>query len=197
MYNNIRKGRKSLEFSINHCLYHQLLRDASLPFNSSKKETYPVTTDLRNLVALSTTSSQTEDTVPSSKRDASGRARSASSDSCNNSLHKSASSPKEHSKSSHIPTFTEVREIVVHSIFVELFFNTRYKLQTKFSIFTWTFNCKILKKSSPQKNKIQKGENPKQLISLCSHWECRRTRAGWNKLTPTIWPNSPDWDRQV
>lgn len=72
-----------------------------------KEETYPVTTDLRNLVALSTTSSHTEDTVPSSKRDASGRARSASSDSCNSSLHRSASSPKDHSNTSYTHTFTE------------------------------------------------------------------------------------------
>ena len=50
-------------------------------------------TDLRNLVALSTTSSHTDDTVPSSNRVASGRARRASRDSWSSSLHRSASSP--------------------------------------------------------------------------------------------------------
>lgn len=102
---------------------------------AQKKETYPVTTDLRNLVALSTTSSHTEDTVPSSKRDASGRARSASRDSCNNSLHKSASSPKEHSKSSYILTFTEVRETVVHHI-LRGFFSIQVTSYTQSSQFS-------------------------------------------------------------
>ncbi|KAK2509158.1 hypothetical protein MC885_004364 [Smutsia gigantea] len=58
-----------------------------------KERTHPITTDLRNLVALSTTSSHTEDTVLSSKSEASGRARRASRDSCNSSLQRSASSP--------------------------------------------------------------------------------------------------------
>lgn len=61
--------------------------------NVWKHRTHPVTTDRRNLVALSTTSSHTEDTVLSSKREASGRARRASRDSCNSSLQRSASSP--------------------------------------------------------------------------------------------------------
>lgn len=52
--------------------------------------------DLRNLVALSTTSSHTDETVPSSKSVASGRARSASRDSCSSSLQRSASSPGNH-----------------------------------------------------------------------------------------------------
>lgn len=55
--------------------------------------------NLRNLVALSTTSSHTDETVPSSKRVASGRARSASRDSCSSSLQRSASSPVNHKHS--------------------------------------------------------------------------------------------------
>lgn len=52
-----------------------------------------VQTNLRNFVALSTTSSHTDDTVPSSNSVASGRARRASRDSWRSSLQRSASSP--------------------------------------------------------------------------------------------------------
>jgi len=102
-----------------------------LPFNSyfsSKKETYPVTTDLRNLVALSTTSSHTEDTVPSSKRDASGSARRASSDSCNNSLHRSASSPKEHSNTSYIHLHRSCTNFSIQFLWIFFFLPQAYKL---------------------------------------------------------------------
>lgn len=68
-----------------------ILLDQDLQIKDSQ-QTHPVT-DLKNLVALSTTSSQTEDTVPSSNSVASGSARSASKDSCSSSLQRSASSP--------------------------------------------------------------------------------------------------------
>lgn len=57
---------------------------------------WSVDTNLRNLVALSTTSSHTDDTVPSSNSVASGRARRASRDSWRSSLQRSASSPIKH-----------------------------------------------------------------------------------------------------
>lgn len=98
------------------------LTATSAVLKKKKKETYPVTTDLRNLVALSTTSSHTEDTVPSSKRDASGKARSASSDSCSNSLHRSASSPKEHSNISYISRNTQVLQFFVYNVLWVFFF---------------------------------------------------------------------------
>ncbi len=60
--------------------------------------THPSTTDLRNLAALSTTSSQTVDTEFSSNNVASGSDRSASRESCNNSLQRSASSPDLHAR---------------------------------------------------------------------------------------------------
>lgn len=55
---------------------------------------YPATTECRNLDALSTTSSHTDDTDPSSNRVASGRDWRASRDSCSSSLQRSASSPE-------------------------------------------------------------------------------------------------------
>lgn len=51
------------------------------------------TTDLKKLEVLSTTSSQTSDTLSASNRDASGRDVRASKVSCNNSEQRSESSP--------------------------------------------------------------------------------------------------------
>lgn len=63
-------------------------------FVSSRSSSYPTTTWRRNFADLSTTSSHTRETLDSSKSVASGKDCSASRDSVNNSLHKSASSPE-------------------------------------------------------------------------------------------------------
>ena len=61
-------------------------------------EAYPSTTDLRNLAALSTTSSHMCDTECSSNRLPSGNDWRASKLSCKSSLHKSMSSPDLHAR---------------------------------------------------------------------------------------------------